>query len=345
MVSRCEFAAFAALAIVAMSVGRVAAYTVDGPRRPNPWEITAVYELEDCLKKLSSDATIRIDGVEACFHVGDTEFTRKQGISAATFEDEQWVVKCFGSDVVLVGGGTRGTLYAVYHFLEDVCGVRWWGDDDEDVPQAGKLELKSFDLKGRPHFRCRQIYRKGKTSFRTAARCRLNGNGDYAIPPAWGAGCDMDSGDRTDARLSSNVVVGVIKSIELPIPGEYAIAERVRACAERGEMGVMIEHGDSGRSDMYELKFYIARKTLEDPSLDADDLLRDFYLRYYGPAAGKIRRVRERLRQPFEDLSFAERLFDEAELAAKGNPKLERRVKRARMDLDFIRKFPRCVGK
>ena len=358
MMFRCERAMLAVLAIVVMSVGQAVAYTVDGPRRPKPWEMTAVYELEDYLKKLSSDASIRVDGAEACFHVGDTEFTRKQGLSSASFEDEQWTVKCFGSDVVLVGGGTRGTLYAVYHFLEDVCGVRWWSDDDEDVPQAGKLELKTFDMKGRPFFRCRQIYHKGRMNWRTAARCRLNGNGDYAIPVEWGAEWGNANGNGAGERPASNVVVDVVKSMGFPIPGEYLVADKLRTCAERGESGVTIEQDSPDRSDMYELKFYIARKMLEDPFLKTDDLLHEFYLQYYGPAAGKIRWAREHLRQIFderantasdasptgrtgwltaEDLSIMARLFDEADAAARGNPKLEHRVNRARMGLDRAR--------
>ena len=340
------------------TAAQVVAYTVDGPRRPKPWEMTAVYELEDYLKKLSSDASICIGGVEARFHVGDTEFARTQGLTSASLEDEQWAVKCFGSDVVLVGGGTRGTLYAVYHFLEDVCGVRWWNDDDEDVPQAGKLDLKPFDMKGRPFFRCRQIYHKGRMNWRTAARCRLNGNGDYAIPIEWGAEWGNANGKDSDVQSASNMVIAVVKSMGFLIPGEYMVADKLRTCAERGEKDITIEQDSPVRSDMYELKFYIARKTLEDPFLKTEDLLREFYSRYYGPVAGKIRRAREHLRQTFderantaseaspagrtgwltaEDLSIMARLFDEAEAAARGNPKLEHRVKRVRMSLDRAR--------
>ena len=358
MISRCKKTTLVALAAFVATACQAVAYTIDGPRRPKPWEMTAVYELEDCLKKLVSDTSIQIEGAEACFHVGDTEFARKQGVTSESLQDEQWTAKSFGSDVVLLGGGTRGTLYAVYHFLEDVCGVRWWSDDDEDVPSAGRLALKPFDLKGRPSFRCRQIYRKGRTNWRTAARCRLNGNGDYAIPIEWGAEWENASGNQTEVRPSSNAVIDVIKSMGFPIPSEYMIVDKIRACAERGEKGITVEQDNPDRSDMYELKFFLARKALEDPSLETNELLHEFYSRYYGPVAGKVRRAREHLRQIFderggsvpdtspkgrfgwltaEDLSLAARLFDEAEAAAKGNSKLERRVKRARISLDLLR--------
>ena len=36
------------------------------------------------------------------------------------------VVRTVGTDLILVGGRPRGTLYAVDDFLEDVVGCRWW---------------------------------------------------------------------------------------------------------------------------------------------------------------------------------------------------------------------------
>ena len=36
------------------------------------------------------------------------------------------IIRTLGKDLVLVGGHPRGTLYAVYTFLEDHLGCRWW---------------------------------------------------------------------------------------------------------------------------------------------------------------------------------------------------------------------------
>jgi hypothetical protein len=59
-------------------------------------------------------------------HVGFTAAAKGLGIDSAAFGPEEWIVRTHGNDLVLAGGRPRGTLYAVYHFLEDEVGVHWW---------------------------------------------------------------------------------------------------------------------------------------------------------------------------------------------------------------------------
>ncbi|MBR2839072.1 MAG: DUF4838 domain-containing protein [Kiritimatiellae bacterium] len=164
-------------------------FEVRGPEGPKAWEKTAVGELRHYLGLCLGENGITVEGMDGVvFHVGDTAFAR-ENLRPANFKDDEWCVKSFGRDVVLAGGGTRGTLYAVYHFLEDDCGVRWWMDDDEDVPPARPLRFGALDRRGRPFFLCRDIYRTTKSSDpRTAVRNRLNGNGDAHIPAELGGG-------------------------------------------------------------------------------------------------------------------------------------------------------------
>ncbi|MBR2837429.1 MAG: DUF4838 domain-containing protein, partial [Kiritimatiellae bacterium] len=164
-------------------------YEIRLPNHAKPWEKTAAQELGDYLKKLASDGSVSVGGAsEAVFHVGDTAFAREKGMGAGAFADEEWAVKSFGRDVVLSGGGMRGALYAVYHLLEDKCGVHWWHDGDEDVPEAKSLALPALDMRGRPYFLQRDIWRTATNDVRTLVRNRLNGNGGKPIPAAWGGG-------------------------------------------------------------------------------------------------------------------------------------------------------------
>ena len=159
-----------------------------GPESAKPWETTAAEELRSHLKRIVPSGRIRVGGSDAVtFHVGDTAFARTKGLSASAFKDEQWTIASFGGDVVLNGGGSRGCLYAVSHFLEDFCDVRWWGDGDEDVPVRDPLDLPELKAGGRPHFLFRQIY-TGKTGHRTELRHRLNGFGSPSVPAELG-GC------------------------------------------------------------------------------------------------------------------------------------------------------------
>ena len=60
--------------------------------------------------------------------------------------------------LVLAGGRPRGTLYAVYHYLEDVAGVRWLTPATDHVPTHGKLPLPKGDMRGKPAMPYREIY-------------------------------------------------------------------------------------------------------------------------------------------------------------------------------------------
>ena len=59
--------------------------------------------------------------------VGPAEFAKTRGVDAGKLGPEDWVIRTLGKDLLLVGGRPRGSLYAVYRFLEDVIGVHFEG--------------------------------------------------------------------------------------------------------------------------------------------------------------------------------------------------------------------------
>ena len=111
-----------------------AAVAIVSPDAPKPYEVTAAKELGSYLGKCVPSGKVTVGGKDAIFHVGDTALARTKGLAAAEIDEDRWLIRSFGKDIVLVGGGTRGTLYAVSHFLEDYCDVRWWSDREEDAP-------------------------------------------------------------------------------------------------------------------------------------------------------------------------------------------------------------------
>ena len=134
-------------------------YTIVGPESPKPYETTAIKELTEYLaKRVKGELTVggRTDIV---FHVGDTELVKSKGLVSSALPDEKWIVKSFGNQVLVNGGGTRGALYATYHFLEDCCDIHWWSDFEEYVPEASPLVLPKLNMSGRPFFRYRNIHR------------------------------------------------------------------------------------------------------------------------------------------------------------------------------------------
>ena len=165
-----------------------APFSVSLPAAPKPWERTAAKELETWLAQAAKGGEVSVDGCDGVvFHVGDTELAKSNGL--AGLEDERWTIRSFGRDVVLNGGGSHGAIYAVSHFLEDFVGIRFWNDNDTDVPEAKPLALPALNATGRPVFRYRDIYRCGdpaKATPRFAVMRRLNRNGDAHVPQEWG---------------------------------------------------------------------------------------------------------------------------------------------------------------
>lgn len=163
-------------------------YRIEGPLKPLPHELTAMKELKEYLARRVK-GTLSVGGRHSVvFQVGDTALAKANNLLSTQLPDEQWVIKSFGKQVLLNGGGTRGALYATYHFLEDYCDVHWWSEFEDYVPSAGPLLLPSLNASGKPAYLYRDIYRgnHGPNSSQFAIRVRLNRNGDIKIPKEFG---------------------------------------------------------------------------------------------------------------------------------------------------------------
>ena len=87
--------------------------------------------------------------------------------SGFTFQlnEEGFVIKTVGNSLILAGnedGEYRGTIYAVYAFLEKL-GCRWFfpGEFGEVVPEIDTISIDAIDCTERPSFRIRNIWYSG----------------------------------------------------------------------------------------------------------------------------------------------------------------------------------------
>jgi len=53
---------------------------------------------------------------------------------ASALGEEEWVIRTIGNDLLLTGGRPRGTMYAVYEFLEDHVGCHWLDRKTDVIP-------------------------------------------------------------------------------------------------------------------------------------------------------------------------------------------------------------------
>jgi len=126
-------------------------------------EKTASEELVNYIEKslgIKLSVVPEKDAEGKCIYVGHTEFAKKNSVLGKS--KENWIIKMVSGNLVLTGGvdkGDRGIIYSVYHFLEDIVGVRWWTPFEEDVLTLDSLSLDD-DLfrEGTPFFRYRKTF-------------------------------------------------------------------------------------------------------------------------------------------------------------------------------------------
>jgi hypothetical protein len=126
-------------------------YVIVVGREALPSERYAAGELQRFLEAISGVALpIVDDGGEGHTHeilVGDSRRLRALGIdlAAADLGKEGLLVRTVGSRLVLAGGRPRGTLYAVYTFLEEHLGCRWFTPDVSRIPKRSVVALDAID--------------------------------------------------------------------------------------------------------------------------------------------------------------------------------------------------------
>jgi len=149
---------------------------------PGPAEQVAVQELCEHLAKVTA---IRYEVMSEtnsapssnAIYVGWTDFARNHGCDGSTLGDEEWIIKSIGENLVLTGGRPRGTLYAVYEFLEQQVGCHWFDEFTETVPAKPSLTLENLNIRGRPAFWDRRIY-TGSCFDKTGLFCVRNKSTD-----------------------------------------------------------------------------------------------------------------------------------------------------------------------
>jgi hypothetical protein len=127
-----------------------------------PAETTAAHELADYLGRITGARFAVVEETAQpvqgpAILVGPSRMARASSTPPSSLDFEGWVIRQSGQFLLLYGGRPRGTLYAVYHFLEDELGVRWWTPYEESVPPRPSLRVSPLDRQGQPVFAYRGI--------------------------------------------------------------------------------------------------------------------------------------------------------------------------------------------
>jgi hypothetical protein len=157
-------------------------------------ESNAVRELAETLGKITG-ATFQIQQAKDASVPERAIVVGPGAVAQALFPEvaldklgsEELVMRVKGGRLLLAGGRPRGTLYAVYHFLQEQCGVRWWAPWAADIPHRPSLRVPNLDVRSRPAFEYREPY--WFAGFEPHWKAHNGANGQsHEIPDALG-GC------------------------------------------------------------------------------------------------------------------------------------------------------------
>ncbi len=96
-------------------------------------------------------------------------------LNLAGLKPDGLVILTRGNKLVLAGDRPRGTLYAVYQFLEDVVGCRWWSSKVSTIPQRPDLVVPDQQVRYVPPLEYRETFWSDAFDADWAARNKSNG--------------------------------------------------------------------------------------------------------------------------------------------------------------------------
>ncbi len=153
------------------------------PAEPTAVEQTAGRELQEHLEKVTG-ATLPViregegksRGKQILVGPSKTAIELLGGLNPDDLGHDGILIRTFGDCLVLLGDAPRGSLYAVFTFLEDVVGVRWWTSTESFLPKKPMLRIPELDLRHTPKLQFREAFYRDAFEGVFAARSKCNGH-------------------------------------------------------------------------------------------------------------------------------------------------------------------------
>ena len=146
--------------LVLVDIGKSNAIIVIS-RDASPNVILAAREFQHYIKK-KTQADLRIlDDSEMVqgnlILIGDSNPVRSLDIDPFGKNKDSYIIKTYDDVLVLIGKSDEGTLNAVYSFLENYLGIRWYwpGELGEIVPERSSIAIGNIDIIETPDFEWR----------------------------------------------------------------------------------------------------------------------------------------------------------------------------------------------
>lgn len=195
--------------------GRESEYSIIYPANPTESCKYAASELKKYLAKISG---AYLPEFQENRHVEEKEivigYTNRGGYTEEEVKelgDEGFIIRNKGEKIYILGSGVRGALYGVYTFLEKFCGVRFYLNDFEKVPETETLSIDPFeDDREVPVFFYRNPYWYPVSDPAISAKLKINGcHGRRRFPDYLGGDVNYEGGfEHTIGWLSGQCEFG-----------------------------------------------------------------------------------------------------------------------------------------
>ncbi|MDD6095644.1 MAG: DUF4838 domain-containing protein [Clostridia bacterium] len=195
--------------------GRESEYSIIYPANPTESCKYAASELKKYLAKISG---AYLPEFQENRHVEEKEivigYTNRGGYTEKEVKelgDEGFIIRNKGERIFILGSGVRGALYGVYTFLEKFCGVRFYLNDFEKVPETETLSIGPFeDDREVPVFFYRNPYWYPVSDPAISAKLKINGcHGRRRFPDYLGGDVNYEGGfEHTIGWLSGQCEFG-----------------------------------------------------------------------------------------------------------------------------------------
>ncbi len=163
-------------------------YAIVIPDEATTPERNAALELSLCLHRITGETIpVVAESMAATPHaiyVGKCRQSEKIApIDYAKLGTEGIRLYAKDGDLVLTGGSKRGTVYAVFTFLEDYAGCRWFAEDCVVIPEHKDFRIPEIDVEFVPPLEYRHCNYVCARNVRFAVANKENGQ---YIPEEWG---------------------------------------------------------------------------------------------------------------------------------------------------------------
>lgn len=142
-------------------------------------EQKAASELQKYLEKVSGykmEITHEAKSDGKLIYIGFKDAPEKllNGLKSSDFVNEEYIIRSDSEQMLIAGGGTRGTLYGVMGYLQDHLNCRWYTREVVKTPEQKTITLTKIEDRQKPTFVYREAWYHEAYDAEWAVHNRLN---------------------------------------------------------------------------------------------------------------------------------------------------------------------------